>query len=213
MTVDNRHSRSLVLGFHGCDERIGRQLIAGDIAHLSPSKNPYDWIGDGIYFFENDPERALHFAVTASQHPERDLTKGRIESPFVVGAVIDLRNCLDLSHQQGIREAAEALEALRVSRGDKPLPRNKPADADDGDIIVRNLDRAIVNYLHTLRRMAELQPYDTVKSPFAQGQPLAETSFFHEFSHVQIAVRNANCILGYFLPQSPIESPFQGLEG
>ena len=80
MTVENRHSRSLVLGFHGCDEALGRRLISSEIPHLVPSKNPYDWIGDGIYFFENDPERALYFATTAAEHPERQLTKGRIDS-------------------------------------------------------------------------------------------------------------------------------------
>ncbi|WP_241117035.1 hypothetical protein [Achromobacter xylosoxidans] len=212
MTAENRHSRSLVLGFHGCDEALGRRLISGDIPHLTPSKNPYDWIGDGIYFFENDPERALHFATTAAEHPERQLTRGRIESPFVIGAVIDLRNCLDLSHQQGIREASEALEGLRVSRQGRELPKNKKANDDDDDYIVRNLDRAIINYLHSLRRLAKLVPYDTVRSPFAQGQPLADTSFFRQYSHVQIAVRNADCILGYFLPQTPMKSPFQGLE-
>ncbi|OWT57552.1 hypothetical protein [Candidimonas nitroreducens] len=211
MSADHRYSRSLVLGFHGCDESIGRQLIAGEVTHLKPSKNPYDWLGDGIYFFENDPERALHFAVTAAEHPERQLTKGRIEAPFVIGAVIDLRNCLDLSHQQGIREAADALEALKISRGDKPLPVNKRANDEDDDIIVRNLDRAIVNYLHVLRKGAALSPYDSVRCPFSQGKPLADTSFFHEYSHVQIAVRNTNCILGYFLPQNPLSSPFQGL--
>ncbi len=212
MAVGNRHSRSLVLGFHGCDEVFGRQLISGEIAHLSPSKNPYDWIGDGVYFFENDPERALHFATTAAKNPELCLTKGDINSPFVIGAVIDLRNCLDLSHQQGIREAGEALEALRISRKGRGLPKNKKADVSDEDYIVRNLDRAIINYLHSLRREVRLAPYDTVRSPFSQGQPLAETSFFRKYSHVQIAVRNADCILGYFLPQTPMKAPFQGLE-
>ena len=119
----------------------------------------------------------MHFATTAAEHPERQLTKGRIDSPFVIGAVIDLRNCLDLSHQQGIREASEALEGLRVSRQGKELPKNKKANDDDDDYIVRNLDRAIVNYLHSLRRLAKLVPYDTVRSPFSQGQPLAEPVF------------------------------------
>lgn len=212
MALGNQHSRSLVLGFHGCDETVGLNLINGTLTHLSPSRNPYDWLGDGIYFLENDAERALHFAKTAAANPNKKLSKGTIVTPFVVGAIIDLGLCLDLSHQTGIAETADAFEAFAASRKGRPLPTNKPASQDDDDFIVRNLDRAVVNYLHRLRREVNLQPYDTVRSPFAQGPELAPTSAFHRYSHVQIAVRNAACILGYFLPKDGVGAMFQGLE-
>jgi hypothetical protein len=104
VAVENEYSRTLVLGFHGCDVSTGRRLIAGELNHLSPSKNPYDWIGDGVYFFENDLERAWHFVRASVTHPLKKFTKRPINTPFVVGAIIDLGHCLDLSNQRGINE-------------------------------------------------------------------------------------------------------------
>jgi len=55
---------------------------------LAPSVGTYHWLGAGIYFWENDPERALWWA-------EEKASRGEIKEPFVVGAIIDLRNCLE----------------------------------------------------------------------------------------------------------------------
>ncbi len=49
----------LVLGFHGCDAQVGEDLLAGRHTHLRESKNKYDWLGNGIYFWENDPLTGL----------------------------------------------------------------------------------------------------------------------------------------------------------
>ena len=51
---------SFVLGYHGCDEKIGERILAG--RHVSLSRNAYDWLGTGAYFWENSPERALSWA-------------------------------------------------------------------------------------------------------------------------------------------------------
>ena len=56
---------------------------------LLPSEKAYDWLGSGIYFWENDPERALEWAIQKAE-------AGAYKEPFVVGAIIDLGNCLDL---------------------------------------------------------------------------------------------------------------------
>jgi len=46
-----------VVGYHGCDASLTRKVILGDEV-LSPSKNPYDWLGRGSYFWEHGPARA-----------------------------------------------------------------------------------------------------------------------------------------------------------
>jgi hypothetical protein len=51
MAAEAQRARPLILGFHACDEAVGRRLTSGGLCHLSPSKNPSNWIGDGIYFF------------------------------------------------------------------------------------------------------------------------------------------------------------------
>ena len=40
----------LILGFHGTDERIVHSVLKGK-TDLEPSRNVYDWLGHGIYFW------------------------------------------------------------------------------------------------------------------------------------------------------------------
>src|SRR5688572_27761611 len=93
-----RNHSSFVLGFHGCDESVGEQVLATQNGKLSQSQNLYDWLGGGIYFWEGSPERAASFAEQA-MHDER-ITQGKIKSPFVIGAIIDLGVCCNLLDSQ-----------------------------------------------------------------------------------------------------------------
>ena len=52
---------SFVLGYHGCDRKVGEAVLAGK-KELKQSKNEHDWLGHGIYFWENNPQRALDWA-------------------------------------------------------------------------------------------------------------------------------------------------------
>jgi hypothetical protein len=201
-----------IVGYHGCDIKIGSKIIDGEVAHLKPSKNPYDWLGDGIYFFEDDLLRAQVFAQATAAAPGKKLTAQPITYPYAIGAVIRLGNCLDLSKQSGIDELIKAHAALERGKGpDQELPINKRAGEQDEEGILHNLDRAVINYLHGRRIADGRTPYDTVRGLFHQGKPAFATSAIGKLSHVQIAVRNASCILGYFHPQSPLADPFQGL--
>lgn len=142
-----RTPRSVVIAYHGCDEVVGRKLVSGEIPRLDWSNNSYDWIGAGTYFFENDYDRAYHFAKTCSENPDRKLTQGTITTPFVVGAVINLGFCLDLSRLEGIVEARDAylamVDAFTIS-GAK-IAKNEQSFDGDRDIIKRKLDRSIIN--------------------------------------------------------------------
>jgi len=61
-----RFTPVLTLGFHGCDENI-RDAVVNGSKMLNYSRNKYDWLGSGIYFWENDYERALDFAQNPLQ--------------------------------------------------------------------------------------------------------------------------------------------------
>ena len=52
---------NLVIGFHGCDKTVVDAVVAGKTNLLS-STNDYDWLGNGIYFWENNEERAWQWA-------------------------------------------------------------------------------------------------------------------------------------------------------
>jgi hypothetical protein len=83
-----------VLAYHGCDREIGERVVAGD-EELIRSTNDYDWLGSGVYFWENSPGRALHWAEFLREHPLAG--EGVVGDPFVIGAIIAPGNCLDLS--------------------------------------------------------------------------------------------------------------------
>jgi hypothetical protein len=42
------------------------------------------------------------------------------------------------------------------------------------------------------------QLIDSVKGVFIEGRPIYEGSGFHEKTHIQIAVRNLDCVKGMF---------------
>ena len=203
----------LVLGYHGCDEQVAQSLLSGQIAHLKPSNNPYDWLGSGIYFFEDDLERAWHFVRTAQSYPDRAYSRGRINSPAVVGAVIELSTCLDMAQQSALQEFSLTAQAMNTTLG--KLPLNKTATYEDGRLSLRRLDRAIFQFLHQARQTQGLRAYDSVRGYFEQGDAVAPTSAFKTLSHYQIAVRNTQCIRAYFDPSinRSVQDSFQGLVG
>lgn len=73
---------SFVLGFHGCDKETAEKVFVGK-ARLRNSTNDWDWLGSGIYFWENNPHRAMAYARHLVQHPER--CSSPINTPAVVG--------------------------------------------------------------------------------------------------------------------------------
>jgi len=192
----------LVVGYHGCDQATCDALVAG-ATQLRPSSNPYDWLGDGIYFFEGDWRRALKFATASRDRPQDKLTREPVRNPAVVGAILRVGHWLDMSTQVGIDEFATAYRAL-IDSG-VVLPPNKQAHGRDSDRILRRLDRRVFNQIHENRAAVGVAAYDAVRGPFPQGHPVAPSSSIHRDTHVQIALRNSACVLGYFVPVEAVK--------
>ncbi len=189
-------SGRLVLGFHGCDGNVGSQVILGK-TRLYSSENEWDWLGHGIYFWESDDRRAREYAEILKKRPRR-----RVNSPFVIGAIIDLGNCLDLlnrSHLELLRRSYEGLEKTLELEG-KTLPVNQPLRGGT-DLLLRKRDCAVINFLHSALKKEDKPPFDSVRAAFWEGEELYPNSGFRKLNHIQICVRNPNCIKGYFLPR------------
>jgi hypothetical protein len=188
----SRLATAFVLGYHGCERSIAVEAIKGRIDLLQSDKS-YDWLGPGAYFWESDPQRALEWAQS------RDYSE-----PAVLGAVIDLRNCLDLLNREDIEVVRSAHSSFMKARqkAGLPMPQNKPAKSGRiEDRVIRMLDCAVLRHLHEIIERRGLEPYDTVRAMFREGGELYEGSGFHEQTHTQIAVRNPECILGLFWPR------------
>jgi hypothetical protein len=171
---------------------VAERLLKNRAFNLS--QNDYDWLGEGVYFWEANPLRGLEFAIETSKRKA-----SKIRKPTVVGAVIDLGYCLDLSTSRGLQQvkAAHAELQLVLEHAALPMPENQP------DGLRHNLDCAVINYLHHLAAEENRQPFDTVKGIFIEEPELYLGSAFGSKNHVQIAVRNLDCIKGVFrVPKS-----------
>ena len=188
---------NLTIGFHGCDQSVVDKVIAGK-ENLLASTNDYDWLGSGIYFWENNEERATEWAVELSKRPGSS-----INQPAVIGAIIDLGYCFDLTDTAYLKELKKSYDfALEFSRiSGIPLPVNKTL-GNSTDLLLRKLDCYIIQTTHRINREANKRAYDSVRGVFWEGKPLYPNAGFAEKNHIQICICNPNCIKGYFLPRS-----------
>jgi hypothetical protein len=197
----SRLSTSFVIGYHGCDEKVAHDLLSGQVDILQSDKD-YDWLGPGAYFWESDPERALEFA-------KEQVKRGKYVHPTVIGAVIDMRNCLNLASRQGTEELAVAHGSLiKLSKKlGQPLPKNMaPRGTNETDRLYRYLDCAVIRHLHAMIEAqsgggAQIEAYDTVRGVFTEGERAYPGAKLYKKTHVQIAVRNMTCIVGFFRPR------------
>jgi len=172
----------VVLGYHGCDADFAESILLGktQIQDWRRSENDYDWLGHGVYFWEHAPERALAWASSRKK-------KG------VIGAVIQLGNCLDFTdvkYTQALAAGYESLVETYEARG-TPLPLNRRG--------YRALDCLVINDLF-LQSETIRDPYQTVRCPFLEGEPAFPTSGILKESHIQLTVIDRECILGVFRP-------------
>lgn len=199
---------SFVLGFHGCDRETGERVLSGE-TRLNLSANPYDWLGKGVYFWENNPRRALSYATFLRDHDQRAIKS--ISTPFVVGAVIDLGHCLNLTDEHSFTLVQQAHSDLVAISEDAQtdLPANEPGFKGDQDLLKRYLDCAVFETLHGLREVGQRSAFDSVRAPFWEGGALFPGTQFRKKTHVQLCVRNHRRIKGYFRPLGEDGRPLQ----
>jgi len=193
---------SFILGYHGCDASLAADVVAGRTS-LTVSTEDYHWLGDGIYFWEHNAQRAHDFAKAMADKPHP--SGQTITEPAVVGAVIDLGYCLNLldsGYIAMLRQAHDDLVASAEAMGES-LPRNTIG----ADLVNRKLDCAVIRSLHERRAEAGKQPFDAVRAVFFEGQRLYENAGFFDRNHIQVSVRDPARILGYFLPRDDDGQP------
>lgn len=186
---------NLIIGFHGCDKSTVDKVVNGK-ENLKESLNDYDWLGNGIYFWENNYDRALEWAKKSN----------KIKEPSVLGAVIDLGYCMDLIDSEFLKELKNAYTTLSrsIALVGLPMPVNEGSTPDK---LLRKLDCAVIETAHTINEDTGSVSYDSVRGVFWEGSVLYPDAFFKEKNHIQICVRNPNCIKGYFLPR-PVNNNF-----
>jgi len=188
-----KHHPTLVLGFHACERKIGEGLVRGSL-DFKASENDHDWLGHGMYFWESSPDRAKNYG---NELKEKRKT---LVDPIVVGAAIHLGYCFDLldyhsltvlkGHYDGLSKTMEAAEV------------GLPANSGGSDNLMRKLDCAVFEYMHSEMSRRNEKTFDSVRGVFWEGNELYPNAGFKDKNHIQLCIRNPNCIKGFFLPRS-----------
>jgi hypothetical protein len=201
----------LLIGFHGCD-KSQQQLLLGNPLILPVSANPYEWLGHGLYFWENNYDRAFEWAKAKE-------LRGEIKEAAVVGAVIDLMYCCDLLDTHFINIVSNSFRGLKlenIAAGIR-LPENKDVSSDiNNDKLLRFRDCAVFEFMHAKFRwkikrdidangFSNLKLFDSVRGVFTEGGPAFDGAGFEAKNHIQICVRNPNCIKGFFRKREEID--------
>jgi hypothetical protein len=177
----------IIVGYHGCQQEFANSILLGttSVNEWQKSQNAYDWLGEGIYFWEHSPTRALRWATEKFQ-----------EQAGVIGALIQLGSCFDLLDEATTGLLAKAYPRFKASFDStgESLPVNKGKAKK-----LRHLDCAIINYYLDRLSLQDV-PVDTVRGAFLEGEPIFPGTTISAETHIQIAVRNVDCIIGVFRP-------------
>jgi hypothetical protein len=197
-----------MLGFHGCDESVRDSLVTNP-DNVKKSQEVFDWLGHGFYVWENNRERAFQWAIDKKK-------RGTLIQPSVVGVIYQLDYCLDFTDTEFINVLSTYYDLMKqdLQTAGKELPKNKNKSDDIyKDLVLRELDCAVIEYLH--RKIDEerksgsnaLRPFDTVRGIFTEGGPAYEGAGIQSKNHIQVCIRNLNCIKGFFIPRKEIKFP------
>lgn len=114
--------------------------------------------------------------------------------------MIDLGYCLNLLNRKfiGILEYANKLYVTSAEANGYTVLQNK---GKLPDMKGRYRDCAVINNLHTVMDERKLTPFDTVRSAFLKAIICMKMRVFFQRTHIQICVRNPNCIKAVFDPR------------
>lgn len=97
-----------------------------------------------------------------------------------------------------------------------PLPANKNIKEDKHtDLLLRELDCTVLQYMHARileqyqndmldKGHSDFQLFDSTRGVFTEGGPAYAGAGIFDKSHIQICIRNPNCIKGFFMPRKKV---------
>ena len=158
-----------------------------------------------MYFWENNLERALAWAKEKEN-------RGEIKKAAVLGAILSLDLCFDLIDSKFTQLLAQYYQTMKANYQElgMQLPQNKDIRKDEyKDKILRELDCTVIEFMHQEIRKEhkndpEVQPFDSVRGLFTEGGPAFPGAGVQLKNHIQICIRNQNCIKGFFKPRKEI---------
>lgn len=154
----------VVQGYHGTSQEAARRILETGEMHVSDS--PYEWLGDGVYFFQGSIHRARQWA------------EQRHDSPAVVCATIELGHCIDLLDNRWVPPIRLIERELRDA-----------ADGEDEGRAPYNKDKMHALDNRVINNLADDWRPQTIRSAFSEGHAIVPGDAFGDALHIQIAVR------------------------
>ncbi len=174
-----------VIGYHGTRRRTALRLVTGEQA-FEHSRQPYDWLGHGVYFWEYAPQQA--WAWAKKRYGTEDIA--------VVASMIRLGSCFDLLDPINAARVRAYFDRMRTEAAftGSPLPRNFNAR--------KYFDCHVLEYAYEAFEKEEHEIVDTCRGvyvPTGRSKRLWPNSWLSAEAHVQLCVRNPSCVLGTWL--------------
>lgn len=118
--------------------------------------------------------------------------------------MIDLGLCLNFSGREAIKLLQKSYSVLKESFNSLGMDISSKLSNSVPDLgefnLIRPLDCAVIKNLHEMMKEENIE-FDTIYGYFQEGSDAFIGAGIKEKSHVQICVRNTDCIKGYFLPR------------
>lgn len=209
--VNDKDEPLPVYGYHGTSEKRAAHILtpsSQNLFNFNPSANDYDWLGHGIYFFQ---DYSIHVVEHAEAAARQDAC-----APAVLQFEIDLTDCLDLGDyrkQNLVLNAFKLCDDMARASG-VPLPRQQslvrelaegiPGRKQDlpGQGGPHRLDCYILNHARLIAQKKD-KHIKSARGIFVEGKPIYENSHFHSRAHVQIAVFDQS-VIRRFVRRIPI---------
>lgn len=177
MTTINLSQPLRVYGYHGTSREKAQEIIDRG---FNLSTNDYDWLGTGVYFFQDAPGRALAWA--SERYPDSPTV---IRSQLVLENSIDL---LDIDWYPIIRETY-AMFVSGYQKANIPLPRQNPQRSK-----AHRLDCAFFNYIVEKIFESQEETIGSIRAVFNEGDRIYPNSAIYDRSHIQILIRDLSLI-------------------
>ena len=197
----------LIVGFHGTFKSVADRLVNNE--PFRRSDNPGDWLGNGVYFWLNDPVRARSWA----EDKVAKLADQSSEEAVVLGAVIDPGNCLDLTTKEGLSWLALGHDQLAFNMRTAGIPliqngsgNNRPLDKAVVEQVYRLVD-GLINDDQLKRQQQRVRRIDSVINVYPDGDPLYEGTTILAKTHVQLCLRDPAKIIGVFKVKDDLFKP------
>jgi hypothetical protein len=165
-------NRKLV-GHHGTSRQIAETVLSKG---FRASQNAYDWLGDGAYFWQDAPLRAMEWATQAFG-TDAAVLEATIEAR-------DFINLLDVEWMSWLTDVFDQyLDEIKRSGRAVPVQTDR----------AHRLDREVINFGISILESGGISVRGVIGA-FREGRPVFTNSALYSHSHVQIAVRDLSLI-------------------